>query len=112
MDLAPELTEFGWCPFARVTGEPCILCGGTRAVMSLLTGDVMAALRYNAVVVGVIIVSLVGVSASVLVGPVRRRVRAGTVATGWPPWRSASRGVVTVEVGLFALWWLWNLGRW
>lgn len=35
------------CPVHRVSGFWCPLCGGTRAVYSLLHGDVRTALGYN-----------------------------------------------------------------
>lgn len=39
------------CPFAYLTGWPCMTCGGTRAVRALLGGDFVAALRFNPLVV-------------------------------------------------------------
>lgn len=42
-DLSP-------CLFKRVTGEPCVLCGGTRATYQLVTGNPAAAFRYNPLV--------------------------------------------------------------
>ena len=35
------------CFFRRLTGFPCLTCGGTRAALALLQGDVGAALRAN-----------------------------------------------------------------
>ncbi len=35
------------CWFRRLTGLSCPGCGGTRAVGALLSGDVVAAFRYN-----------------------------------------------------------------
>lgn len=37
------------CPFKALTGLDCPACGGLRMVYSLLHGDVLAALHYNAV---------------------------------------------------------------
>lgn len=39
------------CRFHELTGWHCPGCGGTRALRSLLHGDVIAALRMNALVV-------------------------------------------------------------
>lgn len=39
------------CQFHRLTGLNCPGCGGTRAVYALLHGDLLAALRDNALVV-------------------------------------------------------------
>ncbi|GAA2350055.1 DUF2752 domain-containing protein [Saccharopolyspora halophila] len=39
------------CPFNALTGLDCPGCGGTRAVWSLLHGDLPAALDYNALAV-------------------------------------------------------------
>ncbi|WP_078282769.1 DUF2752 domain-containing protein [Mycobacteroides franklinii] len=37
------------CPFKALTGLDCPGCGGLRMVYSLMHGDVLGALRYNAV---------------------------------------------------------------
>jgi len=39
--------EPGVCIFKRLTGIPCPSCGSTRSVLSLLKGDVLAALYWN-----------------------------------------------------------------
>ncbi|MCC6574466.1 MAG: DUF2752 domain-containing protein [Planctomycetes bacterium] len=36
-----------FCPLRAVTTIPCPLCGGTRAVMALVSGDPPLAIRYN-----------------------------------------------------------------
>lgn len=38
------------CPFHAVTGLPCPLCGGTRSVVALFTGDPVLSLKYNPLV--------------------------------------------------------------
>ena len=38
------------CPFRWATGHPCFLCGGTRACLALLRGDVSTALSTNPLV--------------------------------------------------------------
>lgn len=45
----PSRRHLVGCPFHRVTGLDCPGCGGTRAVDLLAHGDVVAALRSNAV---------------------------------------------------------------
>lgn len=108
VDLAPELSEFGWCPFARVIGEPCPLCGGTRAVASLIRGDLANALRYNASVVVIFGLLVLIVTSLVLGGRLLLRGRGLVVAIQGVP----SRRVMMLEISVFAMWWAWNLGRW
>jgi len=38
------------CAFRRLTDLPCLACGGTRCVRSVLAGDLAAALAYNPLV--------------------------------------------------------------
>lgn len=51
--------SWGTCPFLAVTGLPCPVCGGLRAVNSLTHGDVVAAASSNLLVVAVLPVALV-----------------------------------------------------
>ena len=46
----PEV-YFGPSLFKRLTGLQCLFCGGTRAVESLLAGNIIEALYYNFLVV-------------------------------------------------------------
>ena len=39
--------ELGVCLFKRITGIPCPSCGSTRSVLSLLNGDILAAMYLN-----------------------------------------------------------------
>lgn len=109
MDLAPDLEQLGWCPFARLTGQPCVLCGGTRAVLSLLRGDVGAAWGFNASVLVLGAVSLV-VAVVELVRGGRPAVRARLHALVAPP--ADARGANLRLVAFFAVWWAWDLARW
>ncbi len=43
--------SWGTCPFLALTGLPCPVCGGLRAVNDLTRGDVVAAAGSNLVVV-------------------------------------------------------------
>jgi hypothetical protein len=38
------------CPFRRITGIPCLTCGGTRALLALAHGDLYLALHWNPLV--------------------------------------------------------------
>ena len=51
--------SWGSCPFLALTGLPCPVCGGLRAVNSLTHGDVVAALSSNLLVVALVPVALV-----------------------------------------------------
>lgn len=50
------------CWFRRLTGLPCPTCGATRSALSLVHGDLLAALRYNPLIfvcyVGTIILNV------------------------------------------------------
>lgn len=109
MDVAPDLDEFGFCPFAVVAGQPCPLCGGTRAFTALLRGDVGVALQMNAVVaVGVVV--LAAITAARLRSVGFAGVRRQLAALGTPP---ANPRRVNLQVTAFlVVWWCWNLGRW
>jgi hypothetical protein len=82
------------CVFHLVTGLPCVTCGGTRALMSLLAGEPLAALRWNPLVSLAALCSAAYVLYAVTVvaarlprvtahaGPMERRAaRMATVAT-------------------------------
>jgi hypothetical protein len=38
------------CPFRTITGIPCLTCGGTRALLALVRGDLGTALFWNPLV--------------------------------------------------------------
>ena len=46
--------SWGFCPFLEVTGQPCPLCGGLRAMNDLTRGHLGAALLSNAAAVFVL----------------------------------------------------------
>jgi hypothetical protein len=56
---------FPTCPFLAVTGLQCPGCGGTRAMYSLLHGDVVGAVRMNPLVL-VLYPVVLGYGASLL----------------------------------------------
>ncbi|WP_078322802.1 DUF2752 domain-containing protein [Mycobacteroides chelonae] len=88
------------CPFKALTGLDCPACGGLRMVYSLMHGDVLAALRYNAVA----LVAL-GFLAVCFVAWTRSRWRG---AADWsPPWL---RGwVASIILAVFAAWFVIRL---
>jgi len=55
--LVAGRTYEGWtmkpapCSLRALTGVPCVACGGTRAVKALAHGEIVAATRYNPLVV-------------------------------------------------------------
>jgi hypothetical protein len=54
---------YGYCPFLELTGLPCPGCGGLRAVSALTHGDLVGALSYNLLAVGLVVI-LIGVWAT------------------------------------------------
>lgn len=111
MDFAPELESFGLCPFAKLTGKPCLFCGGTRAVVALGSGQFVNALQLNAFVVGITMLVALLLFVELIrlrrIGETFRRVQ--TILTEI----SIGRG------GFFrAFWatlvfgWFWNVFRW
>jgi hypothetical protein len=55
------------CAFHAITGLPCLTCGGTRCVRSLLAGQVGAALGWNPLVfVGVLVAGLFAIYAAIV----------------------------------------------
>lgn len=46
-----QLLPTGTCVFHRVTGVPCLTCGVSRAISSLLAGDIAGMLYFNPLIV-------------------------------------------------------------
>lgn len=64
--LAAHRTGLGFpvCAWKRLTGLPCVGCGGTRAVDSLVRGDIAGALAMNpAALIGVMFFAALAVYA-------------------------------------------------
>lgn len=112
MVLSPALEELGWCPFAVVSGKPCLLCGGTRAFLSLANGNFTEALNYNALVTfGVILmVAVVLISAArdikslIIVSAIKESI--------WTPLRLRIEHFPGRTLIILAFAWIWNIGRW
>ncbi|NNG39692.1 DUF2752 domain-containing protein [Flexivirga sp. ID2601S] len=51
--------SYGYCPFLTVTGAPCPLCGGLRAMNDLTHGNLSAALLSNAAAVFILVAGAV-----------------------------------------------------
>jgi hypothetical protein len=92
-----------WWPFATscgaVTGLPCIFCGGTRALHSILTGDFSRALYFNWIAFPVVAAALAWcalAAAESICG--RKLVRCATALVLTPRMISVSLAV------LFGLW--------
>lgn len=87
------------CWFHALTGLDCPFCGGSRALGSLMHGDVAAALSYNAFAVLV----LLPLAAATLVAAVRWE--SGRSRRWWPAGARGSRLVLAVA-GLTLVWWV------
>ncbi len=93
---------YGTCPFRTLTGLPCPLCGGLRAVSDLVHGQLVAALQSNALVV---VMALGG--AVIWLGWASRRLRGDGSET--PPLTSdprLGRALAVVMVAFCVLRWL------
>jgi Protein of unknown function (DUF2752) len=77
--------SWGFCPVLVITGHPCPLCGGLRAVNDLARGDLLAALSSNAAVV----LALPFVVAGWAVWVRRRLVGTGREEPPLPPARTS-----------------------
>lgn len=111
IDLAPDLEQFGLCPFAQLSGKPCPFCGGTRAVVAMAAGNLPRAYESNlavsilAVVTSVHFLSLLFKKKSIRVTFDAFRHHASQAATF---------GTVSAYVfwAYLLMMWTWNLFRW
>lgn len=103
VDLAPALEDTGWCPFAAITGKPCLVCGGTRATIALFSGDLERAIEMNAFVTVSILILAVA-----LVPQLPRKIRLDKSVLGL----DIPRKYWSVMIIALALGWVWNSMRW
>jgi len=93
------------CPFRLLTGHPCPLCGSTRALAALCSGDFSSAWHLNPIGVLLALVCSVAFLAPSFAQPLRQGSE--RLLSGLP--KSATGvGVVVVFVEI----WAWNLSRW
>lgn len=93
--VAPGLPP---CFFHQVTGLPCPTCGGTRAALALLSGDVPGAFHANPLVAAALVVLVGGGLVAGAIAAFGRGVREPARIPGW-----ARAGIVLV----LAANWLW-----
>jgi hypothetical protein len=93
--VAPGLPP---CFFHQVTGLPCPTCGGTRATLALLSGDVPGALHANPLAAVALVVLVGGGLVAGAIAVVGRGLREPERIPGW-----ARAAVVLV----LAANWLW-----
>ena len=91
----PEITP---CVFLNVTGQPCFLCGGTRAAWAWGTGDWVAAFVLNPLAALAFTVALFAVAFRLIRGRFPR-IRQPDRRVAW-----------TVAILAVALnwWWVWT----
>jgi hypothetical protein len=112
VDFAPKLDELGHCPFAMATGKPCILCGGSRAVLELARGRVYEAFQLNASVLLLVLVACLFLAMKTYLV-----LKTKNVSILYPGFLVGELGeVIRKKYRLFLfvglLWWLWNFQRW
>ena len=95
-----------------VTGKPCILCGGSRAVLALARGHVYEAYQFN-----VSVLLLVFVVFLFTAKRTHSVIKSKDMRIVYPGFLVNELGDVirrnyrfTIFLGL--LWWLWNIQRW
>lgn len=95
------------CGFRRLTDLPCLACGGTRSVRSLLSGDFLAALAFNPLVVlglsGILLWALWSVLAQLRGDDLRVRLvtdQAGSRLLRW---------MLAISLVLHWIWLAWTL---
>ena len=112
MDIAPDLVDLGYCPFALLTGKPCVLCGGSRALFALFRGQLHEAYQLNVSVFLIVIAFFLFA------------LKKGTLVYKSKNWELVKPSILIGELGdtvrrnyrvsIFVglLWWIWNIQRW
>ena len=93
------------CPFRLLSGHPCPLCGSTRAVAALCSGDFVSAWHLNPFGVLLAVVCSIAFLAPNLLIALRRRSNRLMVAVP-----KSVTGMLVVAA--FVEIWAWNLSRW
>ena len=97
--LAPALSgRLPPCFFRTATGFPCLTCGGTRALLGLLSGDLLEALHANPLVTVALLVFVGGGLGALALAAVGRGLREPACLPRWT--RAAAVLVLAVN-------WLW-----
>jgi hypothetical protein len=91
------------CGFRAVSGLPCAMCGGTRAVAALAAGDWKQALEWNALAVPVL-AAMAFVSAVCLVELMR-----GRALMDWSRIRKWPARFLVPGLGLLLAWWIFHV---
>jgi hypothetical protein len=112
MDFAPQLDELGPCPFALATGKPCVLCGGSRAIVAMMRGDLHAAYEYNVSAMVLVCMGLLFVMWKSYVALRARSVEMMAPGKLLTDLGDLIRGNAISFLGLSAMWWVWNFQRW
>ncbi|HEX6548195.1 MAG TPA: DUF2752 domain-containing protein [Candidatus Dormibacteraeota bacterium] len=90
------------CPFLFLTGQPCPLCGGTRAYAAMWQGDVAAAVRYHPLGPALFVGSLVAIAALAGLLATRRALR-------WSAGRLEERRALLALAAVFLAAWVVRL---
>ena len=91
------------CPFKAITGLPCPGCGGTRALIALLHGQVWTAITINPLSV-LLILFLIVAPVWEFIDCYRGTKTLRNVLMGnWPTW------VLAIVAIVIALNWIWNI---
>jgi hypothetical protein len=87
------------CGFRNLSGLPCAMCGGTRAVASVLEGEWCVALYGTAMAIPGL-AGLVG-----LAGICLAELWRGSAWIDWNPFRKRIGGLLPLTLALLTAWW-------
>mgnify|MGYP001316313777 FL=1 len=98
--LLPGISPFSFCGFRMLSGLPCPFCGGTRATLALLRGDLSLAAYLNPLAFAAVLVLLAGIA--ILLG----EATTGRALADWPAlWRRGNRVLIIGGTAGILLWW-------
>ena len=90
------------CPFLVVTGQPCPLCGGTRAFAQMWQGDLAGAARFHPLGPALFVLTLLAL-------PVLALLAARGVVVRWRPTPFERRGAYLAVGAVFLSAWAFRL---